>query len=219
MAFIDATTKQEILERFKELENSVRLINFTQEIECEYCRETRQLLEELAGLSDKISLEVYNFVTDKEKADQFGVDKIPATVVMGQEKDYGIRFYGIPAGYEFSALLETVIAVSRGQSSLKEETRQALKQIQTPIHLQVFVTPTCPYCPRAVFLANQLAIESDFIKADMVEVTEFPHLAQKYRVMGVPKTVANDQDVVEGAVPEEVLLERLQQVLNQKVQS
>ena len=215
MTFIEASTKQEILERLKELENPVRLVNFTQELECDYCRETRQLLEELSGLSDKISLEVYNFITDKEKAEAFGVDKIPATVVMGQEKDYGIRFYGIPAGYEFSALLETILAVSRGQSSLKEDTRKALQQIQMPVHLQVFVTPTCPYCPRAVFLGNQLALESEHIRADMVEVTEFPHLAQKYRVMGVPKTVANEQDVVEGAVPEEVLVERLRQVLSE----
>ncbi|MBN1400008.1 MAG: thioredoxin family protein [Anaerolineae bacterium] len=193
-------------DHFREtLVKPVRLINFTQTIACQFCRETGQILEEVAALSDLISVETYNFVTDREIADQFGVDKIPATVIMS-DRDYGIRFYGIPSGYEFTSLVEDIVDVSRGATELSEETRQKLEQIQDPLHIQVFVTPTCPYCPAAVRMAHSLAIASDKIRADMVEAIEFPHLANKYGVYGVPRNIINEDTQVEGALPEPLFL-------------
>ena len=212
MAIIQEKDRAEIQKRLKDLPNPVKIINFTQELECDYCRETRQIMEEIAELSDNITLEVYNFVNDKELVEKFNIDKIPATVIMG-DKDYGIRFYGIPSGYEFSTLLEDIIMVGNRDSGLSSKTREKIASISTPLHFQVFVTPTCPYCPRAVFLAHQLAMENDNIVSDMVEAIEFPHLSQKYHVMGVPKTVVNDQDLAEGAMPEDMLVERLMPLL------
>ena len=99
------------------------------------------MLEEVAALSPKLSLEIYNFVLDKEKAATYGVDKIPATVVRNA-KEYGIRFYGLPAGYEFATLLDAILAVSQGESGLKPETKEKLAKIIQPVHLEVLVTPT-----------------------------------------------------------------------------
>jgi len=196
----------------KRLENPVRLVVFTQTIACDFCEQTEQIAEEVAGLSDLISVEVYNFVNDKSVADQYGVDKIPALVVAG-EKDYGIRFFGIPAGYEFTSLVEDIMMVSSGDSGLSAETKAAVAGITAPVHIQVFVTPTCPYCPGAVLLAHKLAMESDHIVGDMVEATEFPHLAQKYNVMGVPRSVINEKTHIEGAVPEAMLIAQLMESL------
>jgi glutaredoxin-like protein len=117
------------------------LINFTQEMECQYCRETNSLLKEIAELSDKISVETYNFATDAEKTSKYKIDKIPATVIMGDE-DKGIRFYGIPSGYEFVTLLDTIKMVSTGDSGLGLKTKEFLGQLKKPVHLQVFITPT-----------------------------------------------------------------------------
>ena len=141
MALVNDSIRSEVQKRFKDLKNPVKIINFTQEIECQYCAETRRLMEEIASLTDKLSFEVYNFVTDKREAEKFGIDKIPATVVMG-EKDYGIRFYGIPSGYEFMSILESIVMVSRGESDLSADTKKKLAAIQKPLHLEVFVTPT-----------------------------------------------------------------------------
>jgi len=131
----------EIRQRLKEMVNPVKLVHFTQELNLEYGRETQQLLQDLTELSDKLSLEVHNFLLDKEKAAEYGVDKVPATVVRDGQ-DHGIRFYGIPAGYEFSTLLDAILAVSRGDSGLTEESREKLKRVFSPLHLEVFVTPT-----------------------------------------------------------------------------
>ncbi len=178
------------------------------EEECTYCPETKQLLEELSGLSDKIKLTVYDIDKEPARAAEFQIDKVPAIVVMG-EKDSGIRFFGIPSGYEFMSLLEAMVDVSRGETELSEQTKEALKKLDKEVNIQVFVTPTCPYCPMAVRLAHQMSLESPLVKGAMVEATEFPDLAQKYEVYGVPKTIFNDSVSLEGAVPEEMFLEHL----------
>lgn len=212
MGFLSEKDRKAIQKRLGELEQNVRIINFTQEMECTYCRETRTLLQELSDLSDKIEIQVYDFKSDMQIAEKYGIDKIPATIIEG-EKDYGIRFYGIPSGYEFASLLEAVIMVSKGTSSLSQQVKDQLRHIDKDVHLQVYVTPTCPYCPQAVYLAHQFAMENDQIRADMVEATEFPHLAQRYHVMGVPKTVINEKFSLEGAAPEKMLLARLKEAI------
>jgi glutaredoxin-like protein len=202
----------QVREQLENLAGPVHLVVFTQTFECNYCAENRQLAEEVADLSDQVTVEVYNFAIDKEKAEELGIDKIPAIAVIGAE-DYGVRFYGIPAGYEFTSLIHAIQAVAAGEPDLGEEGLQALAELADPVHMQVFVTPTCPYCPQSVVLAHQMAIASPMVQADMVEATEFPHLSIKYQVMGVPRTVINETTHIEGAVPEPMLLEKLQEAL------
>lgn len=201
MAFLDDKTTQKIKTEFEKLIKPVRLVYFTQELECEYCKDTHELIKEIVNLSDKLKLDVYNFAVDLEMVDKYGIDKIPAIVIEG-EKDYGIRFYGVPSGYEFSSFLEGIIDASRGTTDLPQSIKDELKKIDKPVHMQVFVTPTCPYCPRAVRFAHQAAMESDFVTGDMVEASEFPHLVYKYGVQGVPKTVINEEFNFAGALPE-----------------
>jgi glutaredoxin-like protein len=204
--------KAQVKETLADLDNPVHLVLFTQTLECMYCRENRQLMEDVAELSDLVDMTVYNFVTDKEKAEEFGVDKIPATVIMGKD-DYGIRFYGIPAGYEFTTLIHSIRMIGKAGSQLDEQTVQALDALTDPVHLQVFVTPTCPYCPQAVALGFEMAYASANVRADGVESSEFPHLAVKYQVAGVPRTVINENTHLEGAAPPDMLLEKIQEAL------
>lgn len=209
MPLISDHVKEHLKEIFeKDLKDEVRLIFFTQELECEFCEEVREFLQELASLSKKIKVEIYDFLKDDDKVKDYGIDKIPAIAMIGS-KDYGIRFYGIPSGYEFSAFVDDIMDLSKGNSRLSEKTKTRIKSINKPLHIQVFVTPTCPYCPRAVRISHQMAMESDFIRADTVEIIEFPHLAHKYNVMSVPKIVINDALEFIGALPEEQFLEKV----------
>jgi glutaredoxin-like protein len=138
---LEENEKRLVAELFKNLKEPVKLVNFTQELECQFCRQNRQLLKEVSELSDKVLLEVYNFQLDKEKVSQYGVDKIPATIIEG-DKDYGIRYYGMITGYEFATLLQDIADVSKRESGLSPQTKDQLKKVNQKIHLQVFTIST-----------------------------------------------------------------------------
>jgi glutaredoxin-like protein len=212
MPLLNEEIAEQVKQELADLAGPARLVMFTQEFECDYCAETRQLVEEVAALSDQLTAEIYNFVIDQDKAEELGIDKIPAIAVIGAE-DYGVRLYGIPSGYEFTSLLHAIRTVAAGKPELTEETLATLAELTEPVHIQVFVTPTCPYCAGSVVLAHQLAVASPMVRADMVEATEFPQLAIKYQVMGVPRTVMNETVHIEGAAPEPMVLEKLQDAL------
>ena len=192
----------------RDLSGEVTMVMFTQELECQYCAQTRQLLTELASFSDRLKLIILDFVRDNEEAEGYGVDKIPAIVLLGDE-DVGIRYYGVPAGYELAALLETIRDLSLGSTDLEDETRERLRTLAKNVHIQVFVTPTCPHCPRAVRTAYKLAQENDFIRADVLEAIEFPHLANRYHVRGVPMVVINETTSFVGAQPEALFVDKI----------
>lgn len=209
MSLIAEEHKEHIKSQLAEnLINPVRLIMFTQALECQYCVHTKQLVFELAALNEKIQAEVHDFVADAELAKQYGVDKVPAIVLLGA-KDYGIRFYGLPYGYEFQTLMSGLAIVSQGKTALSEETKAKIKSITTPVHIQVFVTLTCPHCPAAASMAHMFAFENDLISADAIDANEFPQLAIKYGIMGVPKIVVNEKVEFMGAVPENMFLEQV----------
>jgi glutaredoxin-like protein len=190
------------------LEDPVKIVMFTQELECRFCSDTRQLVQELATLSDKITVEIYDFMADGEKAKELKIDKIPALAVIGK-KDYGVRIYGIPYGYELQTLIEAVVNVSRGKTDLSDKTKMILADVKAPVHIQVFVTLTCPHCPVAATIAHKLAVESDMVTADVIDSSEFPTLAQKYMVIGVPKIVINEKIEFVGAFNEDLFAEHV----------
>jgi len=209
MSLIPDEHKEHVRSELNEkMEKPVKIIMFTQEIECKFCAETRQLIQELAAFNDKIKVEVYDFVVNSEKAKEYGVDKVPAVVIVG-EKDYGVRFYGLPYGYEFQTLIEAVVNVSRGKTDISDKTKEILREIKTPVHIQVFVTLTCPHCAIVASIAHKFAIENDLIKADVIDASEFPYLGLKYGIMGVPKTVINEKIEFVGALPEDLFLEHV----------
>ena len=177
-------------------------------MECQFCREARELAQEIAQLSKKVSVEVYDFVKDAKKVAEYEIDKVPALAVVGTQ-DYRVRYYGMPAGYEFGTFLKDLKMVSKGATEISEKSRAKLASVNAPVHIQVFVTPTCPYCPMAVSLAHQFAIENPQVRADMIDVTEFPHLGQKYAVMGVPKVVINERIEFTGLLPEDQFLQHV----------
>jgi glutaredoxin-like protein len=150
MALISPEDRQTLQTLFaQELQDGVNITYFTQREsvltipsqECSYCKETRELLEELADISDKLHLTVKDFVRDEQEAQSLGITHIPAFILQGHTKG-AVRYFGIPAGYEFSTLIEDLIDISKGTTNLSEKTREALAEVDQDIHIQVFVTPT-----------------------------------------------------------------------------
>jgi len=202
-----------IKEQLSAMTGKVKIIHFTQSIECGYCRETRQLMEELVLVSDKLSLEIYNFQIDKKEVSKYKIDKIPATILVDENgSNPGVRFFGIPSGYEFMSVIEDIVDISNNTPGFSEDVLSEIQKIRQPIHIEVFVTPTCPYCPTAVRTAHRLALANEYITGDMIEATEFPHLVQKYHVHGVPKSIINETGSLEGAVPEQMFLDKINEL-------
>jgi glutaredoxin-like protein len=202
--------KKELLRNdFKQqLVDPVKIVLFTQETECRYCSQTRELATEIGGLSDKITTEVYDFVRDSEKAKELGITKIPAIAIIGK-KDYGVRYYGVPYGYELQTFIEAIMNVSKGKTDLSDKTKQVLVDVKQPVKIQVFVTLTCPHCTAAAVIAHKLAIEYETIKTDVIESGEFPELALKYNVIGVPKIVINEKVEFMGEFNEDLFAEHV----------
>jgi glutaredoxin-like protein len=141
MAIISEKDQKKLTDIFKSLANDVKMIMFTQEFECEHCKMARGLLDEVAALSEKINLEAHDFVKEADLAKKYGIDKIPATILLG-DRDYGIRFYGVPAGYEFTSLIEDIIDVSKRDAGLPKELLNELSKVDKPVHIQILISPT-----------------------------------------------------------------------------
>jgi glutaredoxin-like protein len=203
MALLSAQDSAMVQKHLANLTHEVTLLFFTQSIGApETVHLTKQVLNELVELSPKIRLEEVNLVLDKDRAQQFGIEHVPAIVLLKNGADTRMRFVGAPAGYEFMSLVEAVTLAGTDGSGLTDSSKALLAARTTPLDIKVFVTPTCVYCPRAVTTAHRMAVESPYVTATCVEATEFPDLARQYRVTGVPKTVAGSVEIL-GALPED----------------
>jgi len=207
MSLMDEETMKKVKETMATMVDPVHAVVYVEDGGCEYCKDTLEIVTELSSLSGKLTFESRG----PDRGSEHGVDRYPAIVITkgtaSENRYLGIRFFGIPAGYEFTSLLDAIMTVSKGDGMLSQEAKDYLGKLEKDIHLQVFVTPTCPYCPRAVVLAHHMALASDRVTADMVEATEFQDMSVKYQVMGVPKTIVNEHFSQEGAAPERMILD------------
>jgi glutaredoxin-like protein len=217
---ISAEIRTQLEEVFVGMNEPVQILFFGSKLQaCDYCEHTLQLLSEITDMSNKLDLAVYDVDEEPETAKRYHVNLVPGIVIASRKGDMtldsGVRFSGIPAGHEFSSLINAILLVSKKDSGLSEEGRSWLASVKEPVHLQVFVTTSCPYCPQAVTLAHQMALENENVQAEMVEAMEFNELSSTYGVSGVPHTVINyGKGEVIGAVPEAMLIEEMKRVLS-----
>jgi len=197
----------------EQMDGEVNILFFGSDTDCDYCDETRDILEEVSSLDDRIILNSYMLSDDKAK--ELGIDRAPATIILDDNgNDSGVHFYGIPSGYEFTTVIEDIIDISNKRSELPEDIIEAVKGIKKKVLLQVFITPTCPYCPRSVRIAHQFAMINPNIRGEMIEAIEFRELSDKYSVSGVPKTVINNGAAEQvGAVPAKAIVDKIMQVI------
>jgi alkyl hydroperoxide reductase subunit AhpF len=143
MALLSPSDQETLRESFAEMTAPVRLLFFTQALDCEGCLQTRQILDELPALSDRITIDEVNFVLEKDRAATYGIDRVPAIVLLGRDDaDSRIRFVGTPSGYEFISLVHAVLLVGGRASNLTDENRERIAAVDRPVTMQVFTTPT-----------------------------------------------------------------------------
>jgi len=208
MPLLSDQDRQTVRTHLAGISRPVTILFFTQTFGApETVATARQVLAEVVSLNDQLTLEDVNFVLEKERAAAYGIEHIPALVLLAGGEDTRIRFLGAPAGYEFMSLVEALLLAGTGVSGLSDTSKALLaERVTEPVDIRVFVTPSCPHCPRAVTLAHRMAVEHPLIQATCVEATEFMDLSRKFRVTGVPKTVINESIEILGALPEDAFV-------------
>ncbi|NOZ88324.1 MAG: glutaredoxin [Crenarchaeota archaeon] len=219
---IDEETKEAIREALQDMEKPVT-INVFIGPNCKYCDESikiARVIEEQAPVRNGerlIKVKIFEKGKDDEEFKRQGVERVPTTTLL----DGVIRYTGTPSGEEIRGLIETIVRISTEDSGLDQTTIEKLKEITEPVHVEVIVTPQCPYCPYAALLTNMFAYEvwrmgrRNFI-ADTVEAYENPDIADKYNVMSVPAIAINGVLAFVGVPYEEDFIERIIDVVKRK---
>ncbi len=214
MAIISEKDAADLQAFFKEvLKDPVKMV-FFKSISCQLCDDEEQLLKEVAELSDLVELEIKDLDADQDEAKSYKVENAPGLVFLNKDGDFtGVMYTGAPFGYEFTSVIESIKMISTGDTGLDEKVREEVKAVDQETHIKVFVTPSCPYCPRAVIIAHQFALENPNIIGEMIEAQEFMEMSQLYAVSAVPKIIINERIEFEGALPAKHFLEYLKEAV------
>ncbi len=190
------------------MKNPVRLVLFTSDVGCESCPDDRKLARAIKTYSPKIALEEYDLVMDRDKTTQYGIRRVPAIVVQGEE-GYAAAFYGLIENVFFGVLLDTILAVSKKKVWFQEEIRNTLKRLVRDVRIQVYVESDCPQCWPVAETAIGLALESKLIYTDIIIASDFPELIKKYDIKTLPKTIFGENLHMDGHVTESEFLEMI----------
>ncbi len=219
--FLDESMRRQLRELFHNLDQQVTILFFgSPQQNCAYCQDTAALLREVEEVSQKVIVQIHNLDEEPELRKTHQVEMTPC-VILGkgtgnQFVDSRIRFYGIPAGHLFNALVRSIQMVSSEETGLRDEIKSYLRELRTPLHFQVFVTPYCPHCPKAVQLVHQMALENEKVRSEMIEAREFQEFADANNISGVPHTVINHgAGHITGALSEMQFLDRLKQFVHE----
>jgi alkyl hydroperoxide reductase subunit AhpF len=143
MSLLSAQDEQALKEHLAAIDRPVEALLFTQTIGgSESGPVAKQVLDEIARLSDKITVTEKNFVLDVDERGRYGIDKSPAIVILSDGQDTRMRMYGAPVGYEFVGLVEALLIAGTGTVDLEEGTLALLNGVTEPTQIQVFSTPT-----------------------------------------------------------------------------
>ncbi len=207
---LDEGLKKQLSNKFSsELKGNVKLILFGREDECTFCRELEEFVKEISSLSDKLSHEFYSLSSPERT--KHGIERAPSLVIYSEEQDTGATFCGVPGNHFFLTFIEDIVDASRSSPRISGDLQEKAKSIDFPVKLMVFVSQSCPYCPPAVKAAHDISLSNPLVKAEMVDAALFRQLAQRFRIMGVPRTIINNKAQVAGAQP---LSELLSQILS-----
>lgn len=209
MALLDDDVRAALESKFaRDLDGPVRILSFTRPTtdpeQAEANQQARSFLDEVAALHPSLSVE---HLDHRHKlADTYGLDRYPSIVLEGAQQGL-VRFLGVPWGDSFSPFVQDLVYVSRGSTGLDPDTVEELTALEVPVHIQVFVTPDSPHCPPVVALVHQMAVVSEQVTADVVDVTVFPDMVKRYGIRSVPKIWINESLSFEGAMGEDQLLD------------
>ncbi len=210
---LNKEVRKQIKEVLTAMVKPIKMVLFTQVGVCNTCKETKQLLEEVSQLNEKIKIEEFDIKKNNEEAKKYNIELTPSFVILDENNEYsGVKFNGIPAGHEINSFLSAILYVSGIDLGLDQSLIEQIRKIDKPVNLKVFITLSCPHCPGAVQKAHMLALLNKNIEAEMVESQTFMDLSRKFKVSGVPKIIINDKLELLGNQPIESFLTEINKI-------
>jgi len=208
MQFFNEEATEQIKQKLSKMDKPVRFLLFVTEKDPKSTEVMESFLGEVSATNDKLSVEKIEVEKEKEKAKEFGIYAVPCFAVVAEENSK-VLYYGMPLGHEFSTFLLDIVDISTGKPNIPGDLIKKVKEIDGPLHLQVFVSETCPHCPHAAKLAHDMAILNPKVQADVIDAAQFKPIAQAFRITSVPTTVVNKKIALRGAMPLDVLLHKI----------
>lgn len=206
---LNKEVQDQLREVFNDLKEKVTMVLFTSATDCESCEATQSLLTEVAELSEKLEVQVFDL--NSEEAKQYDITLAPSFVLLNAKGEYqGVKFNGIPAGHEINSFISALVEMSGAESEIPAEILERIQKIDKPVNIKVFVTLSCPHCPGAVQKAHKIAMLNKNVVGEMVEAQTFFELSNKFNVSGVPKIIINDSLEMVGNQPIERFLEQIE---------
>ena len=203
--------QKEVKKILQPMKDQITLVLFTKENDCESCEPTQQIITEVAELSDKIKVSIFDLEKDTAEVKKYDIEMAPSFIILDKDDTYkGVKFNGIPAGHEFNSFLSALVEMSGTESDVPADFAARVAKIDKPVNIKVFVTMSCPHCPGAVQKAHKLAMMNKNVVGEMIEAQTFYELSEKYNVSGVPKIVINDTIELVGNQPIETFLSSIE---------
>ena len=210
----DLTITRQLIERFVRRDVAITLFTTSSAgiiipgRECPSCGPVQQLLEEIVGLSSRLTLETVDYYTNQVDARASGITRIPG-ITVGRHGDSRIRYFGMPADRQLPVFVYALIRAAERSSLLKLETRRRIRRLREDVNIQMFVTPDSEHCQDTALSAIAMAAESSKVTADVIDVGTFPNLIDLHNIRGVPVTVINGRVSFTGAMNEQLLLKQV----------
>lgn len=210
---LNKEVSEQIKKALEPMKNSIKMVLFTKAGTCNTCEETRQLLNEMTALNDKILVEEKDIEKDASDAKTYDITDVPTFVILNDKDEYqGVKFQGIPAGHEINSFLSAIVYMSGLEFQMDQAILDRIAKIDKPVDIKVFITLSCPHCPGAVSTAHSLAMLNENVQASMIESQTFYDLSMKYKVSGVPKIIINDTHELLGNQPIDAFLKEIEKL-------
>jgi len=190
------------------LNKPVRLVLFTSDTGCPACPEMSELARAIKTHFDKIALESYDLVMDRDKSHQYGIERVPAIALQGGDGETA-TFYGLIEDVFLKILVDTIQSLSNTKVWFPEDVRRVLKHLDHDVKIQVFVESDCPLCRPVAETAIGLALESKYISSDIIVADNFPELIKKHKIRKLPLTIFGENLQMEGHVKESDFLQMI----------
>jgi thiol-disulfide isomerase/thioredoxin len=194
----------------------VRLVLFTSDTGCEACPDMLELVRAIKGKFEKIALETYDVVMDRDKTELYGVKLVPALVVQGGDGKV-VKFYGMIEDVFLDILLSTISAVSHGKIWFPRDVERALAHLTNDVSVRVFVDSDCAQCRPVAETAIGLGLENKLVSTSIIVASNFPELVKRYHITEIPKTIFGENLHLDGHVTESVFLEMIFQAEGLKI--